>query len=236
MRIDLNCDMGELPEVPESEIMPRITSANVACGSHAGDERTMEATLRLAMKHGVSCGAHPGYPDRENFGRKALALTVEEIAESVYEQVTALDRIAQRVGCEIRHVKPHGALYNVAACDPEVAIAVAEGVARWRFDVILVGLAGSPMLRAWREVGFSTAAEGFADRAYEPDGTLRPRSHGGALITDPEAAADQAVSLARGGQVETICVHSDTAGAVLILSAIRRRFEHERIDVTPLFG
>jgi UPF0271 protein len=189
--IDLNCDMGELSTVPEEELMPLISSANIACGGHAGDEKTMARTLGLALRFGVRCGAHPGYPDRENFGREELPMTSGEIARSVYEQITRLDAIAAPAGCRLGHVKPHGALYNVAAKRADVAAAIAEGVRRWRTDVVLVGLARSVMLDVWGEAGFRVAAEAFADRAYEPDGTLRSRKLPGALITDPAAAAEQ---------------------------------------------
>jgi UPF0271 protein len=172
--------------------------------------------VRLARRYGVAVGAHPGYPDRANFGRVELALTAEQIAETVCEQVRALAAIAG----ELAHVKPHGALYNVAAKNAEVARAIAEGVARWGRDVVLVGLAGSEMLDVWRGMGFRTAAEGFADRRYEPDGSLRSRKFADALITEPDLAAAQAVRLARGGGVETICIHSDTPGSVEIVAAV----------------
>jgi 5-oxoprolinase (ATP-hydrolysing) subunit A len=234
MTIDLNCDMGELATVPEPQIMPFITSANIACGAHAGDEEMMERTLRLAAKHGVACGAHPGYPDRANFGRDEMALSPEKIEQTVFEQVTTLAQVAAHIGCDVVHVKPHGALYNVAVHRREVAQAIADGVARWRRDVVLVGLAGSMMLDIWRHDGFTIAAEAFADRAYEPDGTLRSRKLPGAMITDPGAAAAQAVEIARSGKAQTICIHSDTAGAVTILRAVRDALERANIDVKPL--
>lgn len=221
--IDINCDMGERDDVPEEAIMPLITSANVACGGHAGGGRAMERTLALAIEHHVRCGAHPGYPDRANFGRLALPMSAAEIAQTVYEQVAELDAAACILNCSLTHVKPHGALYNTAAVDGEVAAAIAEGVRRWNPGVPLVGLAGSRMLEVWRRAGFEVIAEGFADRAYEPDGTLRPRHLPGAVISDPNAAAEQAAALAAGGRVETICVHSDSPRAVEILRAIRAR-------------
>ena len=213
--IDLNCDMGELDAAADERLMPLISSANIACGGHAGDAASMSRTVELARRHGVAAGAHPGYPDRENFGRVALDLTADQIADSVDHQVLALAEIAEHLA----HVKPHGALYNVAAKNAGVARAVAEGVARWSRDVVLVGLAGSLMLEVWREMGFRVAAEGFADRAYEPDGSLRARSLPGALIADPAGAAAQALALAP--RVDTLCVHSDTPDSARILAAVR---------------
>ena len=219
--IDLNCDMGELPDTAlEEALMPYITSANIACGAHAGDEGAMEHTLRLALRWNVKTGAHPGYPDRANFGRIELPLTAEEIAQTVYEQIRTLAAIARRLGAELTHVKPHGALYNVAATNREVAAAIGRGTARWNRQAVLVGLAGAAMLDVWREMGFTTAAEGFADRRYEADGSLRSRKLPDALLTDPEEAARQALRLARGGAVQTICIHSDTPGAVRIAAAV----------------
>jgi UPF0271 protein len=215
MSIDLNCDMGELPDAAiEEALMPHITSANVACGGHAGDAATMRRTVDLARRHGVAVGAHPGYPDRPNFGRLELAMSAEQIAQTVRDQIRALAAVAGHLA----HVKPHGALYNVAATNPEVARAIGEGVAQFSGDLTLVGLAGSRMLDVWREMGFRTAAEGFADRRYEPDGSLRPRKFADALITNPADAAAQALRLA--SEVQTICVHSDTPDAVQIVVAV----------------
>jgi UPF0271 protein len=226
MTIDLNCDMGELPDAAhEAALMEHITSANIACGGHAGDRETMERTVRLALAHGVNIGAHPGYPDRENFGRVEMPMSPTEIAATVSEQIVRLDAVVRRLGGRIVHVKPHGALYNVAVRNAEVARAIAGGVAAWGKHVPLFGLAGSPMLDIWREMGFAVAAEGFADRRYEPDGTLRSRKLPGALIPDPVKAAAQAVRLATEGVAQTICVHGDTPGAVAILKACREALE-----------
>jgi len=219
MTIDLNCDMGELADgALEEALMAHITSANVACGGHAGDAASIRRTVEMARRHGVAVGAHPGYPDRANFGRVEMALSAEQIAATVYAQIAALATIAG----ELAHVKPHGALYNVAAKNPEVARAIGEGVARFGGDLVLVGLAGSAMLEVWRGMGFPTAAEGFADRRYEPDGTLRSRKFADALITEPAEAAAQALRLVSEGRVQTICVHSDTPGAAEILAAVAR--------------
>jgi UPF0271 protein len=222
MTIDLNCDMGELEDsAHEAALMQYITSANIACGGHAGDESTMERTARLAIDRGVNIGAHPGYPDRANFGRVEMPMTSEEIERTLVEQIERLEAVVRCVGGRIVHVKPHGALYNVAVHNREVAHAIGGGVARWRRGVPIFGLAGSPMLDVWREMGLAVAGEAFADRRYEPDGTLRSRKFPDALITDPQAAAAQAVRLAREGKAQTICVHGDTPGAVQILKACR---------------
>lgn len=223
MTIDINCDLGERTDVDEASIMPWITSANVACGGHAGDEGMMQRTIGLARHFGVAVGAHPGYPDRANFGREEMGLSGAELAASVFEQIATLDAVATRMQCPISHVKPHGALYNVAVRRAEVAEAIASGVSRWRRDVVLVGLAGSQMLEVWRAAGFRVAAEGFGDRAYEPDGSLRSRKLPGALLTDPAEAAERAWQLAQ--RVDTLCVHGDTEGAAEIVKAIRRSLE-----------
>jgi UPF0271 protein len=220
--MDLNCDMGELDDaLHEAALMEHVSSANIACGGHAGDESTMERTARLAMVKGVRIGAHPGYPDRANFGRLEMRMTPAEIEDTVREQVERLNAVVRRLGGAIVHVKPHGALYNVAVHNADVARAIGNGVARWNRAVTLFGLAGSPMLEIWRDMGLAVAGEGFADRHYEPDGTLRSRKFPDALITDPQEAASQAIRLARAGNVQTICVHGDTPGAVDILRVCR---------------
>ncbi len=223
MKLDLNCDMGELPDADhEAALMQYITSANIACGAHAGDAETMERTVRLALQRGVRIGAHPGYPDRENFGRLEISMSEAAIAESVHEQILRLDAIVQRLGGSIVHVKPHGALYNVAVHNAAVARAIGAGVERWSRVVPIFGLAGSPMLEVWCGMGLPVIGEAFADRCYEPDGTLRSRKLPGALITDPDAAAAQALRFAREGLAQTVCVHGDTPGAVAILAACRK--------------
>jgi len=222
MTIDLNCDMGELEDgALEAALMAFVTSANIACGAHAGDLGTMERTALLALERGVRIGAHPGYPDRENFGRLELAMSPTAIAQTVYEQIVLLDDVVIRLGGAVAYVKPHGALYNVAVRNADVARAIAEGAVRWNPGTLLFGLAGSPMLDVWRAMGVRVAGEAFADRRYESDGTLRSRKLPGALITDPAEAAAQAVQLANAGLAETICVHGDTPGAAAILKACR---------------
>src|SRR5271165_2180653 len=220
--IDLNCDMGELEdEAHEAALLEHIASANIACGGHAGDDATMERTVRLALKRGVRIGAHPGYPDRANFGRLEIPMAPADIARTVREQIARLDAVVRRLGGVTMHVKPHGALYNVAVRNAEVARAIGDGVAQWNAAVPLFGLAASPMLEVWRSMGLTALGEGFADRRYEADGTLRARKFPDALITDPQEAAAQAVRLARSGAAQTICVHGDTPGAVAILKTCR---------------
>src|SRR5258708_6887478 len=197
--IDVNCDMGEVPEHisdgTQEALMRSITSVNIACGGHAGDAQTMAATIQQALRHKLVIGAHPGYPDRANFGRIELNLSPEEVADSVYKQVCLLAEIAAKCRTRLTHVKPHGALYNQAVHNRALAKAIAGGVARWSRETVLVGLAGSPMLEVFRENGFRVAAEAFADRRYEPDRTLRSRKHPDALIHDPAEAAHQALTI-----------------------------------------
>jgi UPF0271 protein len=247
MRIDLNCDMGELPEAiadgTQEALLRSITSANVACGGHAGDERTMRTTVEQSMRAGVAVGAHPGYPDRENFGRLELKMSAEAVANSIYEQVRALAEVAAKCGAKLVHVKPHGALYNQAVKNHELSEAIATGVAKYSKDLVLMGLAESPMLEVFREAGFAVAAEAFADRRYEPDGTLRSRKFGNALIRDPAEAAKQALSIAQGGIVtahdgtkmklaaQTICIHGDTPGSVQIAAAVARELRDAGVTV-----
>jgi UPF0271 protein len=219
--IDINCDMGEgVPD--QEEMMPYLTSANIACGGHAGDEETMRMTIQQCLKHGVKIGAHPGYFDKANFGRTEIILPEEEIAMIVHAQCAVFGRIAEACGARVEHVKAHGALYNQAVKNAAIARAIAEGVGRWRRDVAIMGLAGSLMLDVFREAGFRALAEAFADRRYEADGTLRARKFSDALITDPEAAAAQALRIANEGVAETICIHGDTPGAVAIAKEVAR--------------
>jgi UPF0271 protein len=249
--IDLNCDMGELPEAVASgaqeALMEYVTSANLACGAHAGDESTMRATIQQALRYGVAIGAHPGYPDPEHFGRVSLELSWGEIAHAVYGQLRALDEAARALGGRITHVKPHGALYNDAARDPAVARGIAEGVARWNLDVTLVGLAGSVMLEVFRAQGFAVAAEAFVERRYEPDGSLRARGFADALIHSPQEAARQALDIVERGQVtawdgapvpvaaQTLCIHGDSPAALEIARAVRAALEGAGVRVAPIW-
>jgi UPF0271 protein len=188
----------------------------------------METAVRRALQHGVEIGAHPSYPDRAGFGRIAVTMTAAEISRTVHEQISALAGIASALGARLRHVKPHGALYHQAMTDAVIAEALARGIARIDPGLVLVGMAGAQALEIWRGLGFEVAGEGFADRTYEPDGSLRSRRLPDALIVDPAAAAAQALRLARSGRVRTICVHSDTPGAVSILESVRRALEEFR--------
>jgi len=252
MRMDLNCDVGELREAladgTQEAILRQVTSANIACGGHAGDPQMMLATIEQARRCGTAIGAHPGYEDRANFGRIELKLSSEEIAALVYRQVKALAEVAEKCGGRIGHVKPHGALYNQAARDRTIARAIADGVAKWRRDVVLVGLAGSVMLEEFRAAGFAVAAEGFADRKYEVDGSLRARKLRDALLHDPAEAAAQALRIAteesvvgaNGAviplKVETICIHGDTPGAAQIAAVVRRALEYSGVTLQALSG
>ena len=249
-RIDLNCDMGELPQAiadgTQESLMPSFTSVNVACEGHAGDAQTMQTTIEQALRWKLAVGAHPGYPDRANFGRVELSLSPETIADSVYQQVRALAEIAARNGVSLTHVKPHGALYNQAVNNRELAKAIAKGVARWKTHIVLVGLAGSPMLDVFRDAELPVAAEAFADRRYEPDGTLRSRKHEDALIHDPAEAARQALSIVERGFVlayngsevavsaQTICIHADTPGAPQIAIAVAQTLRQAGVKLAPL--
>jgi UPF0271 protein len=214
---DLNCDMGEIPEAiadgSQEALMPYLTAVNIACGGHAGDDETMRTTIAQARRWNLAIGAHPGYPDRANFGRLPVEMPLEAVSQMVFEQVSGFARIANS---EVRHVKPHGALYNSAVTDRPLARAIAHGVARWNKNVILMALAGSAMLQEFREAGFPVMAEAFADRRYEANGTLRSRRFPDALITDPEEAAEQVQGILHRGAAGTICIHGDNPAALAI--------------------
>jgi UPF0271 protein len=248
--IDLNCDMGELPDSiadgTQESLMASLTSINVACGGHAGDERTMKATIQQALRWKIAVGAHPGYPDPLNFGRVELELSIEATANCVFEQVKRLAKVAAAYGARVSHVKPHGALYNRAARNSATAEAITIGVARWSRDVTLVGLAGSPMLDVFREAGFRVASEGFADRRYQPDGILRSRKFPDALIRDPAEAGQQALLIANRGiavacngkefaiNAQTICIHGDTAEAPEIAATVARTLRQSGVTLRAL--
>ena len=230
-RIDLNADLGEGPG--EEPLYAQITSANIACGGHAGSEDTMREAVRLALRHGVAIGAHPSYPDRDGFGRVTISLPPAALSLAIAEQVGALARVVEAHGSRLTHVKPHGALYGDAT-RPEIARAIASGVASVSPALVLVGLAGSPALRVWSELGFGVEAEGFADRSYDALGTLVPRTRSGAVITDAKTAAAQAIRLASAGACGTICVHADTDGAAAIAAAVRRGLEETGFVLSAL--
>ena len=247
MSVDLNADVGESFGAwrlgRDEELIPLVTSINVACGAHAGDPATIERTVRLGADAGVAVGAHPGYPDLAGFGRRDLEMTRGDLEASVLYQVAAVAGVARACGVELRHVKPHGALYNRAARDAAVAEPVARAV--WRFSraLVLVGPPGSTLLEAGRACGLAVAAEAFADRAYEADGSLRSRLLPGAVHDDPDAAARQAVGIARDGRVpiadggelairaDTICIHGDGPAAPEIARAVRTALAAAGVEV-----
>jgi UPF0271 protein len=248
--IDLNADVGERPEAladgSEAALLRLVTSANIACGGHAGDAATMAATVRLARELGVAVGAHPGYPDRLHFGRAVLAMEPAALRESLRGQLRALRGAAAAAGVPVVHVKPHGALYNAAARDAALARLVAEAVAAFDPAQVLVGLAGSALLDAGRAAGLAVAGEAFVERRYEADGTLRDRRHADALIHDPVEAAAQAVRIVRDGVVlaidgtpvpvaaRTLCIHGDSPGAPAIAAAVRQALTGAGVVLAPL--
>ena len=247
MRVDLNCDMGESfgrwELGADAAIMPHITSANIACGAHAGDTAVMRSTLRLAIRHGVACGAHPGFADLAGFGRREIPTTPQQAADLVLYQIGALAAIAASEGVRLSHVKAHGALYNMAARDRGLADAMASAIASFDRGLTFFGLAGSGMLEAGRQAGLTVAAEGFADRSYEADGSLTSRAVEGSVITDVDAVVARAVTMIRDKRVrartgadialdvDTICVHGDTAGADRLAAALRKGLEEAGIHV-----
>ena len=240
--IDMNCDVGEGVGADDA-VMPNVTSANIACGVHAGDAATMRDTVALALRHGVALGAHPGFADRANFGRHDVELEPGALHTLVASQVDALADIAGAQGARLAHVKPHGALYNMAATRADMATTIASAVRSVDPSLILFALSGSALARAARDAGLVVAEEVFADRAYAPDGTLVPRSRRGAVITDERAVIAQALRLATDGMVlsaddtdvavhaDTICIHGDTPGAAALAAALRAAFERARVAV-----
>jgi UPF0271 protein len=241
MKIDLNCDMGENIGNDE-EIIPYISSANIACGFHAGDEMSMLTTVRLARKYGVAVGAHPGWKDRGGFGRHEMSLSPEKVEALVLYQIGALHAIAKAEGVELQHVKPHGALYNQAAKDRVLADSIVQAVKRFSRELILVGLAGSSLIQAGVEAGLRVANEGFPDRNYEPGGTLTPRSRENAIIRFPEDVSARAVELAKhgivfGGQsvrLDTLCLHGDHPQVAQNAKQMREALEKHGIIVEAL--
>lgn len=234
--IDLNCDVGEGFE-NDAELLSLVSSANIACGFHAGDEATMTKTVELCASLGVAIGAHPGYPDRENFGRRDIDMERDRLADVVVEQVRALARIAAENGARLAHIKPHGAMYNRSARDPNVAAAIAEAVRDFDRSLILFGLSGSHSITEAERIGLRTAAEVFADRRYLPDGTLMPRSNPSAVLESSDLAAEQALDLVKYCRVktsagvmisiaaDTICIHGDTPHAAAAARTIRERLD-----------
>ncbi|AKD05107.1 5-oxoprolinase subunit PxpA [Pontibacter korlensis] len=246
--VDLNCDMGESFGAwhmgNDSELLQHVSSANIACGYHAGDPATMKKTLRLALERGVAVGAHPGLPDLTGFGRREMAVSAEEVYDMVVYQVGALAGFAKAEGAVLHHVKPHGALYNMAATNQQLAAAIAEAVSKVGSELILYGLAGSELIRAGEKYGLRTASEVFADRTYQQDGTLTARLQPDALISDHEVAVQQVLRMVKEGKVvslqgaevaikaETICIHGDGPQALPFAQLIRERLTAEGITLT----
>ena len=250
MRVDLNADVGEsfgVYKTGSDELLLRtVTSANVACGFHAGDPSVMRQTVRMAAQTGVSIGAHPGFPDLGGFGRREMNIEPREIVDLVLYQIGALSAVAKAEGASVRHVKPHGALYNMSVRRADIAEAIAHAVASFDDALVLIGLAGSELLSAAERLGLRVAAEGFADRSYEHDGSLTPRHLTGAVVSEPETAVEQAVRMVRDGKVaardgstfslkvDTICVHGDTRGAADLAAAVRTGLEQAGVTIAAL--
>jgi UPF0271 protein len=229
MEIDLNCDLGEGCAY-DAELMPLITSANIACGFHAGDPATAHAVLALAARHGVQVGAHPGFPDREHFGRQDMVRTPQEILEDCLYQVGALTGLARAVHLPVRYLKPHGALYNMACRDTDYARPIVD--AARLFDLRLLGLPNSA-LQTESAGRCPFVAEGFADRRYKPDGSLAPRSQPDAFVEDPEQAVRQVQWLIQERNVKTICVHGDNPQALSFVRTLRDALTRQQIDIRP---
>jgi UPF0271 protein len=246
MKIDLNCDMGEsfgrYKLGDDEAVMPFITSANIACGFHASDPTIMQSTIRLAKKYKVAIGAHPSWPDLQGFGRREMNFSAEETKAMVLYQIGALAAFAKVEGAELRHIKPHGALYNQAAKDMVLAEAIAGAVKAFSADLILVGLAGSSLIQAGAEMGLHVANEGFPDRNYNADGTLISRKLANATIESPGEVAIHALTLARNGidfsgrriQVNTLCLHGDNIHAAENAKLIRETLGKQGLFVKAL--
>ncbi|MDQ6694563.1 MAG: LamB/YcsF family protein [Chloroflexota bacterium] len=247
-RIDLNADMGEgfgsWKMGADADLMPLISSANVACGGHAGDPNVMSATVRLAHRHGVAVGAHPSYPDLPGFGRRSIPMSREEITRSVLYQLGALWAIARAEGVALHHIKPHGALYNDASVDEIIAEAVVDACTLFSTELLIYALPGSTLARVGADKGLKVALEGFADRAYQPNGLLADRKMPGAVHSHVGKALAQAISLAEGHletsdgsiiavNIATICLHSDTPGAGEMARLIRSGLTNEGYTIAP---
>ena len=228
--IDINADLGE-GGAHDAELLDLVTSANIACGGHAGSEEIMRRTIQLAMARGVAIGAHPGYEDRENFGRHEMDLPLEEVTVLVERQIRLLAKIAAEAGVRLRHVKPHGALYNQADRDPALAAAVVEAVVNVSPDLILYAPPSGNLAAAGREPGLTVCGEGFVDRRYRANGWLVPRSEPGAVISNINEAVAQALDLARSGKFQTLCMHGDGELAVTMLRAVRAAFKAEGFTI-----
>ncbi|MCT2346565.1 LamB/YcsF family protein [Niallia taxi] len=246
-KIDLNCDLGESFGAyslgMDEDILRFVTSANIACGFHAGDPSVMQKTVKLALKNNVQIGAHPGLPDLVGFGRRNMNITPQEAHDMVIYQIGALAGFVKSEGTRMQHVKPHGALYNMAAKDSKLAIAIAEAVYKVDSELILFGLAGSELVRAGEKIGLQTANEVFSDRTYQADGTLTPRTEPDALIHDKKQAVGQVVRMIKEGQVlsrqhvdvpvkaDTVCIHGDGAAALAFAQQIKETLELSGIEI-----
>ena len=248
--IDLNCDMGEAFGAwtmgDDSALLDYVTSANIACGYHAGDPHTMHRTVEQALKNGVAIGAHPSLPDLQGFGRRSMKISAEETYDMVMYQIGALSAFALAGGGRLAHVKAHGALYNMAAQDGQLARAIACAVRDFDARLVLFGLAGSELIRAGEEAGLKTASEVFADRTYQPDGSLTPRTRPDAMVRDVETAIARVMRMVEEGKVrtnsgpditvkaDTLCIHGDEPGAVEFARKIRRALDEAGITVEPV--
>jgi 5-oxoprolinase (ATP-hydrolysing) subunit A len=247
LSVDLNCDLGESFGAyrmgNDEQLLPYVTSANIACGFHAGDPAVMRKTVQLCLKNKVAIGAHPGLPDLVGFGRREMAITPDEAFNMVVYQMGALSAFVQAEGGTLHHVKPHGALYNMAAVSRPLAEAIAEAIYKIKPETILYGLAGSELIFAGLKLGLTIANEVFADRTYQQDGTLTPRRLPNALITDHEESAQQVIRMIKEGKVksqqgqdvtikaDTVCIHGDGLHALEFASHIRAALQHEGITV-----
>lgn len=249
-KVDLNCDLGEsfgnYKCGLDAEVLPYISSANIACGFHASDPVVMSETVKLAKEKGVAIGAHPGYPDLVGFGRRNMAVSPKELKAMVQYQLGALKAFCDSMQVPLQHVKPHGAMYNMAAVDEKLAIAIAEGIMEVNSEMILLGLSGSKLLEAAKKIGLPYASEVFADRAYQADGTLVPRSKEGSVITNEELAVSRTIKMVKQGCVTTIdgkeipieadsiCLHGDGEKAVLFARLLREELEKSGVEIVPI--
>ncbi|MCM3088450.1 LamB/YcsF family protein [Bhargavaea ginsengi] len=249
-QVDLNCDMGEsfgaYTMGNDEDILELITSANIACGFHAGDPSVMKRTVRMALEKGVGIGAHPGTPDLAGFGRRAIAISSDEAYDLTMYQIGALDAFVRAEGGRMQHVKPHGALYNMAAQDAALAESIAEAVYAVNPELILFGLSGSELVRAGDKIGLRTASEVFSDRTYQPDGSLTNRREANALITDPEIAGAQVVRMVKEGKVrtvdetdftlraDTVCIHGDGVTALEFARRLKDLLPEEGVTVEKI--
>lgn len=249
-KIDLNCDLGEsfgnYKIGLDDEVIRHISSANVACGFHASDPLVMQKTVALAKENGVCIGAHPGFPDLVGFGRRNMSVSPSEAKALVQYQIGALDAFCKAAGVKLCHVKPHGALYNMAGKDEILAQAVCEGIFEYDSNLILLGLSGSKMIEAGKKIGLRTASEVFADRAYEADGSLVARSKPGAVITDENLAVSRVVEMVKNGRVtsitgneieikaDSICLHGDGVKAVEFAKRIKEELLKNDVEIVPL--